>query len=62
MMVQMPNFAELNSMIYMHTVVPNLKNLGLLTERTEPKWREVGMMIDSRGEALRISDVSLLPG
>jgi len=59
MTLAMPNFAELNSMIYMHTVVPNLKNLGLITDRTEPKWREVGMMIDSRGEELRISDFTL---
>jgi hypothetical protein len=36
----------------MHTVVPNLKRLGLLTERTEDKWREVGMLLDKRPEAL----------
>ncbi len=60
MTLAMPNFAELNSMIYMHTVVPNLKNLGLITDRTESKWRGVGMMIDSRGEELRFSDFSLV--
>ena len=43
----LPNFAELNSMAYMHTVVPNLRNLGLITERTESDWRRVGMMVDS---------------
>ena len=43
----LPNFAELNSMAYMHTVVPNLRNLGLITERTEDGWRRVGMLVDS---------------
>ena len=46
MVTSLPNFAEINSMIYMHTVVPNLRNLGLLTERTEPRWRELGMVSD----------------
>jgi len=41
------NFAVLNSRPFMHTVVPNLRNLGLITERTEDKWREVGMLVDS---------------
>lgn len=59
MTLAMPNFAELNSMIYMHTVIPNLKNLGLITDRTEPLWREKGMMIDSRGEELRLSSMAL---
>lgn len=36
------NFAELNSPPYMHTVVPNLRNLGLITDRTEDHWRRVG--------------------
>ena len=45
--VSLPNFAELNSMAYMHTVVPNLRKLGLITERTEDRWRAVGMMVDS---------------
>ena len=47
MFVSMPNFAELNSMTYMHTVVPNLRNLGLITERTEDQWKAVGMLVDS---------------
>jgi hypothetical protein len=46
MVTALPNFAEINSMIYMHTVVPNLRNLGLLTERTESRWRELGMISD----------------
>ena len=41
------NFAELNSPPYMHTVVPNLRNLGLITERTEDHWRRVGMIYDN---------------
>ena len=32
---RLPNWAELNSMPFMHTVMPNLRNLGLITERTE---------------------------
>jgi len=48
-MVALPNHAELNSMPYMHTVVPNLQRLGLITERTEDGWREVGMLVDQRG-------------
>jgi hypothetical protein len=41
-----PQFVEINSLVYMHTVIPNLQNLGLITERTEDKWRKVGMMYD----------------
>lgn len=44
---QMDAFAELNSQPYMHTVVPNLKNLGLITRRTEDHWRRVGMMYEA---------------
>jgi hypothetical protein len=47
MVTSLPNFAELNSLIYTHTVVPNLRNLGLLTERTEPQWRAKGMISDA---------------
>ncbi len=45
----LPEWAEMNSMIYMHTVVPNPQRLGLITERTESKWRERGMLSDKRG-------------
>jgi hypothetical protein len=48
-LTSMPNFADLNSPIFMHTVVPNLQRLGLLTARTEADWRRVGMMVDQRG-------------
>ncbi len=50
MTTALPNFAELNSMIFTHTVVPNLRNLGLLTERTESRWRELGMISDNNME------------
>ena len=51
MATELPEFAEFNSRIFMHTVIPNLKRLGLITDRTESQWREVGMMIDSRAGA-----------
>jgi len=46
LMTSLPNFADLNSMVFMHTVVPNLVRLGLITERTEPEWRRLGMMTE----------------
>jgi len=49
MLLALPNFAELNSLAFMHTVVPNLQRLGLITERTEAGWRKKGMMVDQRG-------------
>ncbi len=42
------NFAELNSETYMHTVVPNLRNLGLITERTRDDWKRLGMLFERR--------------
>jgi hypothetical protein len=47
----LPNHAELNSIAFMHTVVPNLQRLGLITERTEHGWRKAGMLVDHRGGA-----------
>jgi hypothetical protein len=44
----MTNWAELNSMPYMHTVIPNLRNLGLITERTEAQYRRLGMLYDKQ--------------
>ncbi len=44
MLVGLPNFAELNSLAYMHTVVPNLLNLGLISERTRDDWKRLGML------------------
>ena len=48
-MISLPNHAELNSLPFMHTVIPNLQRLGLITERTESGWRKVGLMVDHRG-------------
>ena len=48
-MTSLPQFPELNSMAFMHTVVPNLQRLGLITERTEQGWRDKAMMVDQRG-------------
>jgi hypothetical protein len=30
----------------MHTVVPNLRRLGLITERTQDKYRACGIVFD----------------
>jgi P-aminobenzoate N-oxygenase AurF len=48
MMLGMPDWAKFNSDVYMHTVVPNLARLGLITERTEPGYRKVGIMFGDR--------------
>jgi hypothetical protein len=48
-MISLPNHAELNSLPFMHTGIPNLQRLGLITERTEAGWRKVGLMVDQRG-------------
>jgi hypothetical protein len=47
MFLSLPNFADLNSIPYMHTVVPNLRRLGLITERTQDRWKQLGMLVDS---------------
>jgi hypothetical protein len=44
MMLGLPEWPFINSRIYMHTVVPNLKRLGLITERTEEKYRKIGIV------------------
>ena len=46
-MLGLENFAQLNSRPFMHTVVPNLRNLGLITARSEERWRDVGMLVDN---------------
>ena len=47
----MPEWPVLNSEIYMHTVVPNLKRLNLITERTEDDYRRIGVLYGDRFEA-----------
>jgi len=49
MFLGLPNFADLNSLPYMHTVIPNLLQLGLITERTEEGWRKCGMLLHRQG-------------
>ena len=44
----MPEWPALNSEIFMHTVMPNLKRLNLITERTEPEYRRIGMIYGDR--------------
>jgi hypothetical protein len=55
MVVALPNFADLNSLIYMHTVIPNLRNLGLITERTRDGWKKLGMLTDKRAEGASLA-------
>jgi len=43
-MLSLPEWPALNSEVYMHTVIPNLARLGLITERTEEKYRKVGVL------------------
>jgi len=47
-MHSLPEWPVINSEAYMHTVVPNLVRLGLITERTESKYRERGLLVGDR--------------
>ncbi len=47
--LELPNWAELNSMLYVHTVMPNLLRLGLVTERTEDQYRKLGILFGFDG-------------
>ena len=44
MMHGIEQWGFINSEPFMHTVMPNLKRLGLVTERTEQKYRDVGIV------------------
>jgi len=44
-MHELKEWPVINSEPYMHTVMPNLLRLGLITERTEGKYRERGMLV-----------------
>lgn len=48
MALGLPDWAKINSDLFMHTVVPNLARLGLITERTEEKYRSRGIMFGDR--------------
>src|SRR4030095_10767775 len=39
LLLQSPEWPKFNSEVFMHTVIPNLARLGLITERTEAKYR-----------------------
>ena len=45
-MLSSPEWAEMNSPVFMHTVVPNLVKLGLISARTRSRWQELGMLTD----------------
>jgi len=47
MMLALPEWKALNSQAYMHTVVPNLIRLGLITERTRDQWIAHGMLVEA---------------
>lgn len=49
-MLALPEWPKLNSEVYMHTVVPNLARLGLITERTEDKYRQIGVLFGEKYE------------
>ena len=44
----LPEWPKFNSELFMHTVMPNLVRLGLITERTEAKYRERGILFGDR--------------
>ncbi len=44
----LPEWSQLNSKVFMHTVIPNLSRLGLITERTEDAYRERGIIHGDR--------------
>jgi hypothetical protein len=48
MMHSLPEWGFLNSEPFMHTVMPNLTRLGLVTERTEERYRERGILFGER--------------
>lgn len=48
--LNLPEWPVINSEVYMHTVVPNLKRLNLLTERTEDAYRKIGIVYGEAGQ------------
>jgi hypothetical protein len=48
MVLASEKWPELNSDVFMHTVIPNLARLGLITERTEAQYRRVGILAGDR--------------
>lgn len=52
MVMALPEWPTINSELYMHTVVPNLRRLGLITERTEPKYRAISVIHSAHEKAV----------
>ena len=50
-MHNLEQWSFLNSEPFMHTVMPNLKRLGLITARTEQQYREKGMLFGDQTAA-----------
>lgn len=48
MVLQWPEWPAVNSELFMHTVIPNLMRLGLVSERTEPSYRKLGILFGER--------------
>jgi hypothetical protein len=48
MLLGQEDWARFNSDVFMHTVVPNLARLGLITVRTEEKYRARGILYGDR--------------
>ena len=55
---KMDEFSAINSRPYMHTVVPNLLRLGLITDRTQDHWMRLGMMTDAKGTAQSVLPIA----
>jgi hypothetical protein len=63
MLLGQENWAKFNSDVFMHTVVPNLARLGLITERTEEKYRARGILYGDRfGHGVDADVQASLPG
>jgi len=43
MLYSMPDAVQQNSLLYTHAVLPHLKKLGLITDRTAEKYRAIGL-------------------
>src|SRR2546428_728327 len=57
MLLAQPEWARFNSDVFMHTVVPNLARLGLITERTESRYRACGILWGDRFGSSTDADV-----
>jgi len=62
MLLGQEGWAEFNSEVFMHTVIPNLARLGLITERTEARYRACGIMWGNRFGAGTEADVAASVG